>query len=296
MAVLPDNSPGRDKLKEEIDRLEAVKTGVRKPSLERTELSEMEYDPPSDESLRAQAENDLGAYRSQGIENIKQESAQNEENLKKNKSEYENARSASLKKLETAYGNASETVDSDILKRGLARSSIAVNEKSGLAEAYAAQSAEIMREYDLKISDIDKEISSVGAKLNKALNDFNLSYAAKLNEKLNELKAEREKKTKEVLEYNNSIREKQAKLDNERLKTESSLYSDALSQQQKATDLDNLTPEARDAVYKSVYAKMDEYLSSMSKSQAKLEFLNHTLYRDHLSDYYYYKLYDKYGR
>ena len=296
MGMLPDNSNERDKLREEIYKLEAVRTGVEKPTLAKTELQELEYTPPTDEFLSVKAEQGLADYRSQGIDKIKQESAANEEKLKKDKADYETAQSSALKSLEAAYGNASEAVDSDVIKRGLARSSVAVNAKSELAGDYAARSADVMREYGAKLADINAEINAVGSKLTKALNDFNLSYATKLNEKLNELKAEREKKTQEVIEFNNSVKEKQAKLDSDRLKTESSLYSDALSQYKKETDLDNLSPEARDAVYKSVYNKMDEYLSTLSAGQAKLELLNHTLYRDHLSDYYYYKLYDKYGR
>lgn len=296
MGMLPDNSTERDKLQDEIKKLESVRIGVEKPTLQRTELSELEYTPPTDEALAVKAEQGLKDYRAQGIENIKQESADNADKLNKSKSDYEASRASSLKTLEKAYGNAAESIDNDVIKRGLARSSIAVNEKSGLAQDYAARSAEIMREYDGKIADIDKEINAVGSKLTRALNDFNLSYAAKLNERLNELKADREKKTKEAIEFNNSVKEKQAKLDSDRLKTESSLYSDALSQRQKETALDSLSPEAREAVYKSVYKKMDEFLGSMSEKQAKLEFLNHSLYREHLSDYYYYKLYDKYGR
>lgn len=296
MGALPDNSTERDKLREEINKIESVRTGVEAPTLPKTTLNELEYTPPTDEYLSVQAEQGLAGYRSQGIDNIKKESADNAAKLEKNKASYESAKARALQNLDTAYGSAAESIDSDVIKRGLARSSVAANAKSDLAGSYASQAAEIMRDYSVKIADIDAEINSLDAKLNAAFNDFNLSYAVKLTEKLNELKAEREKKTKEALEFNNSVKEKQAKLDNERLKTESTLYSNALNQKAKENDLDNLTTEQRDAVYKSVYNKMDEYLGSLPKKEAKLELLNHTLYRDHLSDYYYYKLYDKYGR
>ncbi len=296
MGMLPDNSESRDKLKEEIKKLEAVRTGVEKPTLAETKLKELDYTPPTDEYLAEKAETSLADYKVRGESDIRRASEENAQTLRTNKAEYEAARVKALESLEKAYGNAAERVDSDVIKRGLARSSVAVNAKSGLADDYASRSAEILGEYGSKIADIDAEINSVGSKLTAALDDFNIAYAAKLAEKLDSLKADREKKSKEAVEFNNSVREKQAKLDADRLKTESALYSSALSQYKTETSLDSLTPEARDAVYKSVFSKMDAYLGGMTEQQAKLEFLNHSLYRDHLSDYYYYKLYDKYGR
>ncbi len=49
-------------------------------------------------------------------------------------------------------------------------------------------------------------------------------------------------------------------------------------------------------MYKSIYKLMDEYLGGMDKGEARLELINHSLYRDHLSSYYYARLFDKYGR
>ncbi len=183
-----------------------------------------------------------------------------------------------------------------MLKRGLARSSIAATQKGAL-EADRAKSAAALREsYGKRISELDSEISSLGSKLQTALDNFNVSYAVKLNEAIAGLKTERENKIAEAAKYNNEIRAKQAALDAERLKTESDLYSAALKQQDAATDLDILSKDKREVIYREVYKKMDDYLASLSKEQARIEIRNHTLYRDHLSDVYFYKLYDKYGR
>lgn len=92
------------------------------------------------------------------------------------------------------------------------------------------------------------------------------------------------------------IERKQAELDNDRLKTESSLYSAALSQEKQENSLDGASSERRDAVYKAVYERMDKFLGSLDPQQAFLEIRNHSMYRQHLSNYYYNRLYDKYGR
>ncbi len=296
MSVIPDNSDERDKLRDEIEKLESVRVGVEKPKLPDVKLEETVYKPPSDEYLELLAKDALSNYKKQGEAAIRSDSAADAEALDKNRAQNVMSRDGELAALDKAYKTASDSIDADIIRRGLARSSIAVNEKSELYGERARQESEILRAYGDKIADIDAQISTVSQRLESALGDFNLSYAQKLNDKLEELKADRDKKAEEALKYNNSIKEKQAKLDADRLATESKLYSEALSQHKTETSLDSLSPEARNDLYKSVYKKMDEFLSSLSEREAKLEIRNHTLYRDHLSDYYYYKLYDKYGR
>ena len=145
-----------------------------------------------------------------------------------------------------------------------------------------------------QIDAIDEQIVDLYEKrmdISRQVAEFKIETGKKVFDKVRE-----DEKLRKVTEYNNSVREKQAKLDADRLKTENDLYLDAIKLQKQATSVDNLSAEERNAVYSAVFDKMDEYLSGMSAEQARLELRNHTLYRDHLSDYYFYKLYDKYGR
>ncbi len=291
-----DNSDSRSKLEEEIKKLESLATGIEKIDLPEVKLDQLSYTPPSDDELKRIAESGLEEYRRKQTDAIKQNSADGEAQLISKREGYGTAVKDELNALEQTYKKAAQNIDDDILKRGLARSSVAVNSKSELENERARRASDITGEYGKKIAEIDAEIAAVNSKLNAALNDFNLTYAVKLNEKLDELKSARDKKSEEVIKYNNDIKAKQAALDENRLKTESGLYGDALSQKKQENSLEILTPDQRDAVYESVYNKMDEYLSSLTAHEAKLELRNHTLYRNHLSDYYFYKLYDKYGR
>lgn len=296
MNSFPDNSETRFELEDEIKRLESVYAPVARPTVNQTTLEEKKYTPPSDAYITAVADESLRGYKEQGIAAAKEQNEQRGKALAEERAIKTDAMKSDMEALKNVYESAKSDVDSDVIKRGLARSSIAVNKRAELAGALASKSAEVANRYGAEIAEIDSAMSRLSGDLQTALDDFNLSYAIKLNEKIAELKKERDEKAEKVAEYNNAIREKQAKLDAERLKTESELYSQALEQRKWETDLDKLPEEKRDEIYRSVYEKMDGYLAAMSPEQAKLEIRNHTLYRDHLSDYYYDKLYNKYGR
>ncbi len=297
MEKYPNNSEERSKLEEEIKRLESSAFGsVGKPTLSQTELNEIEYTPPTDEYLAVEAENSLANDRADQIQAIRDRS---ENEVKQNtavRDAYISDRDGERATLAENYEAAVRAVDNDAIKRGLARSSVAAVGRSELESEYLKRNADVEKSYGKKIAELDGEIAAADGKLRAALDGFNLSYATRLNQKIAELKAERDQKIERVTSFNNSVREKQAKLDADKLKTESDLFSAAIEQKKKANSADGLSASERDKLFKSVYDSMDKYLASLDKQEAKLEIRNHTLYRQHLSNYYYTKLYDKYGR
>lgn len=296
MSTPTKRTESRDKLAQEVARLEDMGSSAVKPRLPEVKLDEISYTQPSDESLSRRAESELNDYRNNGIAEIKRKSEENAAALAAKREAYETDRESDRAALDREYRDASRAIDNDVIKRGLARSSVATSHKSDLNNEYMRLNADIISEYGKRISAIDAEIASVDGKLREALDDFNLTYATKLGEKLRDLKDERDKRVSEVTAFNNGVRQSQAKLDADREKTESELYSEALSQEKKLASLDGLPAEKRDEIYRAVYARFDEYLSGMSAHDAKVELLNHTMFREHLSQYYYAKLYDKYGR
>lgn len=296
MAYVKDNSDGRKALEDEIRALESAEIMVETPKLPQVKLEEKKYDAPSDAMLEKTAENSLANYKKDGVESIMKNSADSEKALRDKRDGYMQSLDADIAELKKSYEAAADSIDSDVIKRGLARSSVAVNAKGELEKELFSSEAAVRSSYGKKIADLDAEIGDVSAKLTKALDDFNIAYAAKLNQTLESLKKERENNINEAIKFNNDVKAKQAQLDAERLKTESKLHSEALDNKKKATSLDNLSNEEMDELYSAIYDKMDKFLSSLSPEQAKLEIRNHSMYQSHLSAFYYYRLYDKYGR
>lgn len=286
----------RDKLIDDIARIETPGFKATKVELPKADLQKIEYTPPTDEELSRVAQAELEESRSKNIAALKQNAQDSERALHQTRADTETARDKQTAELSQDYAAAVRALDSDAIRRGLSRSSIAVSERAELEKQYLSSNAEIAAVYGKKLSDIDAEISSLQPKLRAALNDFNLSYAAKLSSRLTELKAERDKKTQDIIKYNNDVEERRAKSEIDRAKAQSTLFSQALSQERTQSYLKGLPSDKQYEIYNAVYDKMDAFLGSLTTRQAFLEIHNHTLYREHLPNDLYNKLLSKYGR
>lgn len=261
------------------------------------EYERYQYSAPTDDEVRANAETELAAYKNSGESTAKNNIESERERLSADKATTAKSAEATKQELDSTYGAAKSAIENDVLKRGLARSSIAVNRVADVENSLAAKKSAVEEETAAKIATIDSELNSLSTKLTAALNDFNISYAAKLQERINELKSEREEKQLAALKYNNELTEKEAQAEVERTKNESEIYGNELDNAIKSKTLGTLlTEEEQKELYESVYNLVDEYFSSIDKVSAKRQLLNDDYYRNHLGDHYYYKIYDKYAR
>ncbi len=262
-------------LKEITDLLNSGEALSTTPSYER-----YEYDSPSDEEIRKSAEDELKGYLLGNENAIKNEYAEREKELSANKESSKNLFDESSRKLKETYEATSEALSNDALKRGLARSSIALGGQIAASKAYNDSTASLVSEYNRKIGEIDDELAGLNTELAGALDSFRIDYAAKLTQRINELKSEREKNEKEAIKYNNELLEKEYKEKN-------SAWNQKSSKEQKAD---------KEAYEKALYDKMNEVLSSLPIDQAKRMFSeNNKLFRDNLGDVYYYALYMRFN-
>jgi hypothetical protein len=202
-----------------------------------------------------------------------------------------NAETAAQKLQETAaeaYARAREASGYDSLKRGLARSSIAVNKIAELDGGEARERVRIADELARGVAELDGEITALDVKRQIALNDFIVAYAAKLTAAINDLKTERDARRAEALKYNNTLTEKEHSGAVDKQVKESDLYSEALSQREKA--------DKASADYAGAYAEMRAMLQALPADRARKALVGDPVFRDNLNDYYYYRLYDEFLR
>lgn len=289
------NSTDLETAKKEVIEM----TTAPKPEAEKlpegVKYDRIEYDAPTDEEIAAAAEKELAAYKAQGEQKVDGDIAAEREKLEKNKATGEAQLAADQAAIDDNYDIANKKVSDDVLKRGLARSSIAVNRMADLSEARAAEKNNAATAANARLAEITSELNSLDFKREQALNSFNISLAAKLTERINELKDERNDREIEALKYNNSLTEKEQKYAADKVIQDSKLYSDALSQREKEDKYsEGYGKDA--ATQRAAYDRMRTALAGMSADAAKNTLRTDPFFEQNLSTYYYYKLYDEFGR
>ncbi len=292
-----DNSDYADIL-DKVNEINATTQIPEKPDLgDGITYDRIEYDAPSDEEIEKRAQDSLKEYEQAGVSSIENEIAALLEKYTSDKNVNTAAYESTLKSLNDAYQSAIEAANNDALKRGLARSSIALNTTAAINSEKADKAAAAAAEYNRQDADLTSKINGLEVERQKAMDEFNISYTAKLTEEINKLKEQREELKNEAIKYNNTLAEKEENERIEREKAESDLYSEALSQAKAERDLtDNPGVAEQDSRYQQIYTLLRDKLLTMSAQEAQNEVRNNSIYRAYLSDAYFYKLYDEFAR
>lgn len=172
-------------------------------------LEKIEYVAPTDDELLAVAKATLKEKY-----DLKRDDATSSSNSKKkslSQSIEDLLKDAQAKKdnADLNYSNAIKDVENQAVKRGIARSSIALSALSNLADDNANAKASIDKDSQDKKDDILKQIQDVEETLQTTLNKLDEDQNVEVDKELNELKEERDKKVEEVTKFNNQVAEKE---------------------------------------------------------------------------------------
>ena len=264
----------------------------------------MVYDALSDEEIVALVRAQLEAYKNAGISSINQTAENEKNNAQTQRGSIEQSKAETERATNELYDNAKDRIDSDMIKRGLARSSIASLLVSESENARANTLSNNEMKYRNSLQEIDNKIAEAESKRQKALETFNIEYAVKYAEEVRKLQEERAEKEAEVLKYNNSIKEKLYDDKLAGLKTQESLSkqsgsvsSNKSEDNNTTTDFENNTAAlATGTSAEKLYQIYREKLLNMSKDEADKEIRNETLYAKTLPTVWYMKLADEFRK
>ena len=258
-------------IKRITDKYSAGITDFRLP--ESQGLQRMEYDPKSDGDIAALAASRLADYYLSSVNAIGGDAERNAANLESQKDGLKSAAEDKQKILEDLYAAAVESVNNDTLRRGIARSSIANNQIAGIEQKKAEGLYNIGKDYTDGIYRLSAELDALEAKKQKALADFDISYAAKLAMEISDLTLERDRKVNEALKYNNDIAEKEAKYESDKKQNEQKIQKSGYELFDTANDASRIF-QAKNAQNAEIFNYLNDYLMSLSKEEALSELLN----------------------
>lgn len=218
-------------------------------------LKELEYTLKSDDEIIDIAKKQTDYNKKQDADSIEAKYIEAQQSLLDNKDSAKQNLIDSYARLGALYNELKERVSDETLKRGLARSSIAVNSISDLQKAHLEEAGKQQSEYQKIVSDIDKNIEKLKLDKDNALDNLDLKYAVELDEKINELKKERDKTMLEYEEYNSEIREK----NNEFAKDRELQVAEFLNEKKKEQAEKNKAQEAFENKYGYTGEKLNNY-------------------------------------
>lgn len=251
----------------------------------------LKYDAPDDEQLKSQAEASLTEYYINSKGDIEKKAGASEKNLQEYLMNVQKNAEEKERNIAQLYDEAKSGVAGEALKRGLARSSIVLNQIEGLTKQQV-ESIEAVRNGVLdETAQIELNIAELKTEQESALRNLDITYASKLAMQIADLTDKRDEKMFEVQKYNNQIAEKEQKYIIDKLKAEQDLklgeYDLIKKDIQTATSLDG---EIDDYRQKVKYEYIMDYLSGLSKAEAIKLAEQSSDIKDGLNTYYYRRL------
>lgn len=278
-----DEEKKRNSLKEQFEEIDASYNGTEEETADSgLTLERKQVDALSDEELETMAKDSLRDYYSNGVQSILDSNEKSVSNLNSKAEKAIETANSSQEKLNNEVDVAKQNAQNQAIRRGLARSSIIMNQLEGYDKLQIEESAKIQQNLDNQISQINFEIESLNSRLEDSLKAFDLSYAVKLQNKINNLKEEQTKKIEKALEYNNKIALQEAQY-NSKQKELSAKYG-----------TNNSSTIETNSASKAKYEVAKSYFAALPKEDALNELLNTSadFLRSQLGNYYF-KLYNE---
>lgn len=174
-------------------------------------LERKQFSKPTDDELKAQAENSLKSYVDTEKKSIESDYVSGNKKLDEQKQKLESDFDSDKKKIAQSFEDAKESNKNTFIRRGLARSSIMQENMRSLEEGKAAEVDEMSKTLQQNLDKINIEKDLLESQKQSALESFNIAYAVKLSEKINKLTESAKKAEEDVLKYNNQLEEKEKK-------------------------------------------------------------------------------------
>ncbi len=248
----------RKKLLEELKGLDnELSTKLETVDDGKLKLERLEYTPLTDDEITTLAKESFESKYATKKQNVTDETASKKlsflealENAQKQAKEDKVA-------VESAYKNAKDNVEDQALKRGMARSSVVVNQVGELEKGKQAHLLDIKEELDQKVNDINDKIVNLELELSKSLKDLDMEKAIEINEKIIELRKDEQAKKEEIIKYNNSIEAQETQYNN------SYVNNEAVDKREKLEIETNRAKVAAAVNYYSTFNSEEEALQAL---------------------------------
>lgn len=249
------------------------------------DLKKIDYVAPTQEEVEEKAKNTLQSYKNQEIKAINDNYDKKNEQINQNVEQTKENSQLAKNEIKDTYSKVKQDASNDAIKRGLARSSIIVNQLSNYDNKMLNELSVLASETNDKLESLSTQKNSLELEKNNALNDFDIEYAVKLQNEIDTINSDIAKAEQTALKYNNEIAEIEAKWAKEQNQTNYDRQADLLQ------IINKYGSYAIDyAKQNEKYALAKQYFSQMDKDVALEELQNNPAYKRNIGSVNYNKL------
>jgi|GEM_PF-1210855 len=256
------------------------------------EFDRQQFTERTEEELRQQANDKLADQRIAGERAIETEMQNRENNLNTQRENAQTSVDSQRESVAENFERAQTNVNNDSLRRGLARSSIAVNRSADLAEQAATQSAAIGASLARALEQLDNDISALSGQREQALADFNVTQAARLTQTIHQLQTEQDRARRDAIAFNNNVAEQERRAAIEQAERSAALHQRELDILERERNLSGGAAASSNAIFN----EMVNVLNSLSPTDARRQVMENPIFRDNLSPQEFYRLHDRFTR
>ncbi len=187
------------------DQLDGKTESVKLETMEFTPLTDKELENKASEKVDKKyeaKENSLKSKKDLQIKNLEIENQELKDSVKDKK-----------KNVEDAYLELEESLNSDAIKRGIARSSIVSEQIKNLGVEKIRDLLGIDDALASELKSNSDKINSLEEEYVQAVNNLKIEKAVEISETIEKLKSEQNSQLEKVLKYNNNIKKQQATLE-----------------------------------------------------------------------------------
>lgn len=177
---------------------------------ESLDLDKKEVPTLDEESLKSEVEQELKQNFDQQKESLANEVNQKIENLNLKKEEEKKKSEAKKEEIGVIYDDYKLSSENEALKRGLARSSIALLTLDNISSDKAKELVEESDNLANVLDSLEKEVSLLQLQLEQSLTNLDIEVATKINQEIKERIDEVKKRQAEAIEFNNNVNKLEA--------------------------------------------------------------------------------------
>ena len=280
-----DNSLKNLTVKEAIEEAnkigEKYKSGDYINAPESLNLEKISVPNKSKDEISKQAENSISEKYQQSKTNSNKSFENKIDEILKSNQHLISKNEDNKKEINEYYDSSKKETENQMLKRGLARSSIVIGELAEIEGSRANDLSKLLNSFQESLNDNEKKIQELNNQKQQAIEELDIKKALDLENKISSLTEEYEKAKKDAISFNNNVEKLEAEYKKDLEKQKLEKQKETLKLKQTYGD-----DYYKEEMHQKQYEFLESYLDSLDPDYALNLLLTNKDFKIMLQDKY----------